>query len=323
MCIRDRLSSELQLAPSGHYEGRNVLHFPNLPDQASRVAVKRELQRLRPVRDKRQWPLIDQKILVSWNALMITSLAKAGLAFDRRDWIASAEKCAHFILDKMRSGRRLYHCVFGESRSRECFLEDYAFFGEALLDLFEATSNPRYFDAAQELSEGMLEQFFDEREGGFWSSSNEQRDLLMRSKEIYDGAIPSAYHVAVSVLFRLTLWTGDSRWSKLAEKSVCAILGNAMESPGGFQRLSLVVDEWMNQSKILIAMNPTAEERQEMYSVLRPRLSPFDLRQATDHVAALVGKYEESGRRFWLCELGQCSSPADSLKQALAVRGLV
>jgi len=309
-----------ELSPSGHYEGRNILHFARLPDASTRSVVKSELKRLRHARDKRVWPLVDRKILLSWNALMISALARAGAAFEREDWIQMAERAARFLVAEMSSGYKLFHCRFEQTRNAEAFLEDHAYFCEALLDLFESSGSADFFDAAIRFAEGMIQQFHDEKDGGFWSSSKDQQDLLMRSKEIFDGATPSPYHVALSVLFRLTHLTGDSRWSSVAERAACAILGNALEAPGGFQRLALVLDEWMNSPRILIAVQPSAEDRSQLRRTLRPRIRVLELRGPAENIAALAGKYRSGERQFWLCDLGQCSQPQESWESLLQSR---
>jgi uncharacterized protein YyaL (SSP411 family) len=171
--------------------------------------------------------------------------------------------------------------------------------------LFEITGNERYFLAAQSFAFGMNEKFLDERDGGHWSSSSDQRDLLMRSKEIFDGATPAPYHVAISVLFRLTHWTGDASWSQIGEKSARAILGNAMEAPGGFQRLALILDDWMNGSKIVIACKPSEEERRRLRQSFLPRVYSVEISNSLSAVPALAGKGSDGASRFWSCDLGQ------------------
>jgi uncharacterized protein YyaL (SSP411 family) len=308
-----QMIDEFKLSRAGHYEGRNVFHFDRIPDAVVRSRLKQELKRLRAVRDQREWPLIDRKVLVSWNALMITALCRAGSVFEKPEWIQMAERAADFVLEKMSQGKTLYHCRFEDHRSQESFLEDHAYFCEALLDLFEVTGREKYLASAQSFAHGMNEKFLDERDGGFWSSSVDQRDLLMRSKEIFDGATPSPYHVALSVLFRLTHWTGDAAWAQIGEKAARAILGNALEAPGGFQRLALVLDDWMNGSKIVIAVNPTEHERKKLKQSFLPRVSVIELFAPVESVPALSGKYAEGQSRFWVCELGQCSVPSARL----------
>jgi uncharacterized protein YyaL (SSP411 family) len=244
---------------------------------------------------------------------MITALCRAGSVFEKPEWIQMAERAADFVLEKMSQGKTLYHCRFEDHRSQESFLEDHAYFCEALLDLFEVTGREKYLASAQSFAHGMNEKFLDERDGGFWSSSVDQRDLLMRSKEIFDGATPSPYHVALSVLFRLTHWTGDAAWAQIGEKAARAILGNALEAPGGFQRLALVLDDWMNGSKIVIAVNPTEHERKKLKQSFLPRVSVIELFAPVESVPALSGKYAEGQSRFWVCELGQCSVPSARL----------
>lgn len=219
------------------FEGRLIFHFSKYFSDEERIELKKNLRKLLPVRNQRVWPLIDKKVLTSWNGLMISALATAGKIFSRSDYIAAAKKTADFVWENGHRENFLAHSFFESRAGDQTFLEDYAYFGEGLLDLYEASGDSQILERAKVISGELLTLFEDSSEGGFWSTTKQTKDLLMRSKEILDGALPSPYAVALSVLRR-------TQKNESFEKSLKAILGNMEESPGGFNRLALVIDDY-------------------------------------------------------------------------------
>ncbi len=232
---------------SGNYEERNIL-FLKTPWSSNE-----DEQRWRPLlnvllqaRAEREGPLTDTKHLTSWNALMISALARWGQNSQQDEYMQMAIRSADCILETAWKNGKLSHWFLGDTVGREGFLEDYAYFTEALLDLYEASKEERYRNAATEIGEAMISQFEDQELGGFWSSRAGQADLLVRSKEIFDGATPSAYAVAISALDRLHQATGKLEFRHSAERSAKAILQNVVEAPGGFHRYALAYDQLVN-----------------------------------------------------------------------------
>ena len=151
------------------------------------------------MREERVWPGLDDKRLTAWNALMIAALADAGAVLERPDYVDAAAGCAEFVLRDLRDddGRLLRTWKDGEAKLN-AYLQDHAFLLEALLVLYEATFDPRWFAAARELADTMIERFADAERGGFFETSDDHEQLVARRKDLEDNPIPSGNSSAAS-----------------------------------------------------------------------------------------------------------------------------
>jgi uncharacterized protein YyaL (SSP411 family) len=158
------------------------------------------------VRLKRSRPHRDEKIVTAWNGLMITAFVKAGVQLKNRDYLNAAERALLFIKKHLYDSERgrLFRSVCSGRRIEHGFAEDYAFLIQGLLDFYEATSEKSWLIWAEELQEKMKELFWDHKQGGYFSSAEGDPHLLVRIKEEYDGAEPSANAIAASNLQRLS-----------------------------------------------------------------------------------------------------------------------
>ncbi len=241
-----RLKDIVDIATDGNFEGRNIFYFkPDVTTQ-DRDWARDKLKSLLTLRSKRQWPLIDQKILSSWNGLMISSLARTGNILGRAAFVEAASRAADQIWKIQWQQDRLGHSAFESRQNREFFLEDAAYFGSALLDLYEVTANQKYSEWAILLGRSLLENFYDSEAHGFWATSIGQTDLLCRFKEVHDGALPSPFHKALDFCRRLNVIAGDLQFQSAYKNSLQAIAGSVVESPGGFNSLGLCLDEELN-----------------------------------------------------------------------------
>jgi uncharacterized protein YyaL (SSP411 family) len=231
------------VSPAGNFEGRNVLHVP-LGSSAQRPA---ELDDARTAlyawRDRRVRPGLDDKRICSWNSLMIAALADAGAATGRSDYIDAASACARFVLESMRdsNGHLLRTWKEGEARLN-AYLEDHAFLVEALLRLYEATLEVRWFDAARETADAMIERFADEERGGFFTTSNDHEELIVRRKDVGDHPIPSGNSSAAYGLLRLAALTGERDYEERAVGTMRLFAPAAAQHPDAFGHLLQAID---------------------------------------------------------------------------------
>src|SRR6185312_14347416 len=184
---------------------------------------------------ERVWPGLDDKRLTSWNALAIAALAEAGAVLGRDDYLEAAAACAEFILGTMRDedGRLLRTYKDGRAHLN-AYLEDHAFMVEALLVLYEAGFDPRWFAAARELAETMIERFGDPERGGFFTTSSDHETLIARRKEVGDHPIPAGNSAAALGLLRLAALSGEARYADQA-RGVLALFGDpAISHPDSF-----------------------------------------------------------------------------------------
>jgi uncharacterized protein YyaL (SSP411 family) len=227
----------------GNFEGKNILHLadgaaaPAPPGQAEARAT------LLAARATRVPPGLDDKRLTSWNALAIAALAEAGAVLGRDDYLDAASACAEFILGTMRDADGRLLRTYKDGRAHlNAYLEDHAFVVEALLVLYESTFDPRWFAAARELAETMIERFGDPERGGFFSTSSDHETLIARRKEVGDHPIPAGNSAAALGLLRLAALSGELRFADQA-RGVLALFGDpAISHPDSFAHYLRALD---------------------------------------------------------------------------------
>ncbi|HJZ12592.1 MAG TPA: thioredoxin domain-containing protein [Acidobacteriota bacterium] len=244
------------------------------PDLRDRIRNIRE--KLFRHREKRVHPYKDDKILTDWNGLMISALARAAQAFGNPEYANTAAAAARFILRSMRKpdGELLHRYREGEA-AIAAPLDDYAFMISGLLDLYEALFAVEFLESALNLNRYLLQHFWDEAKGGFYFTSDAAETLLIRSKEIYDGAIPSGNSVAMLNLLRLSRMTGDVALEEKAYEISRAFSAAVRQSPSTFTQLLVAVDFSVGPShEVVIAGEPEAEDTKRMLAQLRSVFAP-------------------------------------------------
>ncbi len=204
---------------SGNFEGKNVLHISS-ETGADEVGLDTMKEKLLTIRSKRPRPMLDDKILTDWNGLMIAALARGTRVTGDPAYAAAAAKAADFILGGMRTseGRLLHRYRDGES-AIPGYLDDYAFLIWGLIELYEATFDAKWLSEALVLAGGMIELFGDREDGrgGFFFTGRDAEKLIVRTKEVYDGAVPSGNSVAALELLRLGRMTGRTDLESAAD----------------------------------------------------------------------------------------------------------
>jgi uncharacterized protein YyaL (SSP411 family) len=271
---------------TGEKSGVNILHLKKPPGElASDLNLsphdfERHLevirQKLLAYREKRVHPMKDDKILTDWNGLMIAALAKGAQAFDEPEYAEAARCAADFILTNMRKpDGRLWHRYRDGRAGVQANLDDYAFLVWGLLELYEAVFETRYLKTAVELTDDMLSHFWDEDRGGLYFTPDDGETLLIRKKEIYDGAIPSGNSVAMLNLLRLGRMTGNSDWEEKAAKIGSVFSGSVKQSPSTHTQLMVALDFGIGPSyEVVIAGKPRAEDTKAMMKELKTRFLP-------------------------------------------------
>lgn len=247
----------VELDPHGEFTGRNILYKPERSGSAGETlseAVIRGRQALFEARNKRPRPHLDNKVLSSWNGLMISALAKGYSILGDPLYLDAANKAMSFMLSTMydsASGRLQRRFCDGEA-AIPAFLDDYAFLAQALLDLFEAGSDPRYLRAAIDLAKRGVKQFEDSAHGGFFSTGENAPDILLRMKDDYDGAEPSANSVATEVLLRLAHLTGDDEFRASAERSLRSFAPKMKGQPTIAPQMMVALGRWLAEPEQVV-----------------------------------------------------------------------
>ncbi|MEW6637598.1 MAG: thioredoxin domain-containing protein [Actinomycetota bacterium] len=313
----------------GNFEGKNILHVQRDPEivaaefglspEELHERIEGMRRRLFESRERRVRPGRDDKILASWNGLMLRSLAFASRVLDRADYREAAERNAAFLLEKMRSGGRLRRS-YKDGRARVGgYLEDYAAVADGLLALYEATFETRWLEAASELCEAMNELFWDGDRGLFYDTPSDHERLVTRPRDVYDSAAPSGNSLATDVLLRLALLLDRDDWRARAEAVLEDLSGGMEKLPGGFGRLLCALDFHLSRPKeVAIVGEPGAPDTEALvrtvYGLYLPNKvvagrAPDD-EEATGLIPLLADRPPLDGRATaYVCEGYACQAP--------------
>ncbi|MDP1848859.1 MAG: thioredoxin domain-containing protein [Solirubrobacteraceae bacterium] len=319
--LRDVLGDDAEVAIAwfgaserGNFEGANILESRG-PEPPPEVR-ERIRATLLAARDERIRPGLDDKRLTAWNGLMIGALAEAGAVLEREDYLAAGRRAAAFVLDEMRDadGRLLRTFNAGEAKLNG-YLEDHAFMLEALLSLYEATFEPRWFRAARELADDIVERFGDPARGGFYQTSSDHEQLVARRKEIDDSPIPSGQSSAAFGLLRLAALTGEARYED-AGRGVLQLFGDLLRrSPLAFGHLLQALDFHLSAVREVALVGAGGADFRALERVVRGALRPNVVLAGGDGeddggVPLLTGRTARDGAATaYVCERFSCRAP--------------
>ncbi|HVW45458.1 MAG TPA: thioredoxin domain-containing protein [Solirubrobacterales bacterium] len=257
---------------AGNFEGRNILHLAEGAAAPAPAGLDAARAALLAARAERIGPGLDDKRLCSWNALAIAALAEAGAVLGRPDYLDAATACAEFVLASMRDADGRLLRTYKDGRAHlNAYLEDHAFLVEALLTLYEAGFDPRWFAAARALAETMIERFGDAERGGFFTTASDHEKLIARRKEVGDHPIPAGQSSAALGLLRLATLSGEARFAERAV-GVFALFGEPMVShPDSFAHLLRALDFHL-ASKREVAL--VGRDRGALEAVVRAEFRP-------------------------------------------------
>lgn len=310
-----------------YHEGLNILHRGAGYSEDPRLGALRA--RLLDARGRRVRPGLDDKVLTSWNGLMISSLALGAQAFQEARYAQAAREAAVFFRDHMwRDGALLRTHRHGESRLPG-YLDDYAFLANACVDLYEATFEPEWIEEACRLLKAMRAKFWDEYAGMFCFTSVEHHHLIARARPSHDGAEPSGNAVAALLLLRLAALLGDAELETLGRKVVGACAPLAERAPRGYLKLGWALN-WLAEAPVEIAVVSPHEHEGDAMAEIGARFIPNRVLAASfggavqSSIPLLHGKLPGShGFHVYLCRNHTCDAPLSSLsalQEALAAR---
>jgi uncharacterized protein YyaL (SSP411 family) len=324
------------VSDEGNWEGQNILNLRVDPKRlgaqlgtdagslcARLAAARTELYRLR---SQRVWPGLDDKVLTSWNGLMLAAFAEAGQALRRPDYIEAAISNADFLHRTMRgdSGRLFRTWKAGSEAKYNAYLEDYAFLADGLLALYEATFEARWVDWARELAELMLTHFRDATNGGFFDTSDDHEQLIHRPKDLQDNAVPSGNAMAATVLTKLSLLTGNGDYWQVAEQSTATMSKFMSQYPSGF-------GQWLNVASFMlsepreIALVGSADAIAPLLEVVRDGYQPFQVVAAGEEASLplLENRPQIGGRgTAYVCRQFLCQTPVTKPEELALQLGL-
>jgi uncharacterized protein YyaL (SSP411 family) len=306
--------------------GKNIFHLSSELEGEKRKIWESIRLKLLKHRNNRIRPLKDDKILTDWNGLTISSLAKGYLTFGVEDYIKIAEKSANFILKNMltNDGKLLHRFRDGEAKING-HLDDYAFLAWGLIELYEATFKTKYLKKAIELTNKMIELFWDENNGGFFLSENE--DVLFKQKEIYDGAIPSGNSVALLVLIKLSKITGRSDLNELTFKLVETFSGTVSKHPSAYTFFLSAFDFLIGPSFEIIIVGKSSDDISKIQKLLNSKFipnkillyKPTDREDEINLIAPFLTHYKEIDGKttIYICTNYECKQPVTSVEEMM------
>jgi uncharacterized protein YyaL (SSP411 family) len=295
----------------GNFEGANILESRGPePEPEVRERIRAALL---AAREQRVRPGLDDKRLTAWNALTISALAEAGAVLERPDYLAAARNAASFVLEELRDDDdRLLRTYNAGEAKLNAYLEDHAFLLEALLTLYESTFEPRWFHAARELADTLVERFADSEHGGFFQTSSDHEQLVARRKEIDDAPIPSGQSSAAFGLLRLAALTGDARYEEHGTSVLRLFADLLRRSPLAFGHLLQALDFQLSPTReVALVGSDTSELERAVRAEFRPHivLAGGDGADAAG-VALLEGRTALDGRAAaYVCERFTCRRP--------------
>jgi uncharacterized protein YyaL (SSP411 family) len=321
-------NSYYNVTEGGNFEGKNILNVnPSLqkpkPENGQKLFEQRE-KRIKPDR--------DEKIITAWNGLMLASFAEAGVILGRADYTDAARKNADFVLSQLRRDGFLLRTWKDGVAKYNAYLEDYAFFVEGLVTLYETTGEFRWLKEAIALTDHMIDEFWDEDGGGFFFTGKSHEELIVRSKDYFDNATPSGNSVAAAVLLRLAILTDNQRYRDLAQAVFSEIAESARRYPSGFGYALSAVDFLLASPKEIAIVGKDAGDIQPLLQevwrnylpnkVVAPGL--VDDSEASGSIPLLQNRPLLDGRATaYVCQHYTCQQPvtttADLLSQLESV----
>ena len=325
------------ISEEGNFEGKNI---PNLVSEDLETfakrrgmdpdALKKKLDMARKTlfleREKRVRPFKDDKILLSWNGLMIAALAICGRIMGKKEFLVAAEKAFRFIESHLFiNGRAMVRFREGEVKEK-AFLDDYAFYLWGLMELYNGTGKTHYLNRAKGLADMMIDLFWDEKNGGFYFTGSDQETLLFRQKQSYDGALPSGNSVAAMQLLKLGKVTGNFTLEEKAEKIFQVFSQDIEGYPQGHTMMLMAFMMSRHPMKEVVILQGEEEdpEMTEAIRRLRTGYHPgltwiIGKKEELEKVSDFIRDFRTIGGKttLFLCENFQCQSPVTDGKLAI------
>jgi uncharacterized protein len=323
------------ITEQGNFEhGKSILNTPVKMEELARdkgipveeFSRKTEAARKRLFyeREKRVRPGRDEKILAAWNGLMLTAFAEAANILGRDDYRAVAVKNAEFLLESLMQNGRVLRTYKDGAAKLNGYLEDYSYLIEGLLAVYEATFDPKFFESARSLADTMIEQFWDEDEGGFFFTSTDHEELITRTKDYFDSATPSGNSVAAVALLKLGLLTQENRYQRCATTILRTMREVMAKYPSAFGYLLSALDFYLSEPKeIAIVGDPYSHEVRSFISEIYSRYLPNKVlalkgpdESAAESIKLLTDRSMVNNKpTVYVCRNYTCLAPATTIEE--------
>ena len=289
-----------------------------IPLAECRQRLQAAREKLFAVREPRIHPGRDEKILTSWNALMIEGMAHAGRVFGEPAWIASARRALDFVRNTMWQEGRLNATHKDGKTHLNAYLDDYAYLLKALIEILQADFRADDLAFAQQLADVLLAQFADSERGGFYFTSHDHETLIQRPKPGFDNATPSGNGVAAFALQRLAHLTAEMRYQEAADAALAHFFAAIEDHPSGHGSLLMALEESLVPPRMLIVAGPAEQlpAWQKMaITGYRPELMTLAIANSAGPASGLLARSPQTIVNAWLCEGVTCLPPTASITE--------
>ena len=285
------------------------------------IILKNSLQKLLAQRNKRIRPITDDKILLGWNALMVTALCKAAAALGEEKYKELAEKTMAFMLKVFKKSHNSFECFHTYKNGiakYPAFLDDYACLIQACIKLQEITSDVQYLDWAKEITQFVIDNFKDEATGYFFFTHKNQKDIILRKKEVYDGATPSGNSIMAENLYYLSVVFDNSGWYKLAEKITTSLAPAILRHPTSFAIwASLLLKHTFGINELVITGNNFSALRDQLLLQYMPEVILQTGVTENSNFPILKGKNPGDETLIYQCRQYSCKAPVNSVEKLM------
>ncbi len=305
------------ITTSGNFEGKNIPRLSGKisdPEKITEMLVK-----LRIEREKRVHPAKDTKIITAWNGLMISAFAKSAPVFEDNNFLTTAQNAADFILSNLVENGELYHSYSKNKRSGSGYLDDYVYFIEGLIDLYEADFNVKWLKNAEKLADSLISDFWYNDDSCFNYASDAHKNVLVKFRPSYDQALPSGNAVAAMSLQRLSVLTGKKEYKQKAERILKRFQKDINQSPRGFCFMLCAMDFYLRGATEIAVIG--SKNKKDIFSVIYNTFLPNKIIAFSENgdgktLPLLKNKKIIDGKTtVYLCKNYQCKAPVTSIEE--------
>jgi uncharacterized protein YyaL (SSP411 family) len=330
-------SAYYNVTRDGNFEGKNILNITrSVEEVASQLGVSASQLsevlhaarvKLFQVREQRIKPDRDEKILTAWNGLMLASFAEASAILSRRDYQEVAKTNASFILKNLRKDHLLLRTYKDGQAKLNAYLEDYAFLADGLLTLYQTTGELLWLNEALAITNTMIEEFWDDQNGGFFFTGKSHESLIVRNKDFFDNATPSGNSVAADVLLRLALLTDNEDYRRRAVTILRLLVDPARRYPSAFGRALCAFDFYLGQPKEIAIVGDRDSRTRDLVDQVWQRYLPNKVvamaaegdKKAPEVVPWLKERSKVNGvPTAYVCENYTCQRPVTTAEELAA-----
>ena len=315
------------VSDAGNFEGENIPHADYTIDEAAnalkigaedlQTSLDASRAKLFAAREKRVKPFRDEKVLTAWNGLMLAAFAEAAAIFNSAEYLEIAENNADFLLENLQSDNCLLRCWKDGAAKLNAYLEDYANFTDGLLELFQVSGEPKYLRAAKQFADLIIAEFWDEANGGFYFTAENHEELLLRTKDFYDNAVPSGNSVAADALLKLAKLTGIEKYENYAVNVMRLVAPQIRRYPNAFGRILAAAAFYLNPTKeIVIIGKPENELTREIWNEYLPFKIVVTTAAADADLIPLLENRRmiENKATAYVCEKFICQKPVTTVE---------